>query len=172
MQVLIFYSDQANLKGLFFQDQEMKDVFKAYPAHLSTYKLLELGLPVYIMLCEDSNGESEVVETCLLVAEDRVSLSWMFNSFKNQKSTWEKVRVVMADKDISERDFIKLSLPKATVLICLFHTLRSLKRENTCKKIGITLGERTFCLELIQKMAYAHSEQEYVNLYDELQQKR
>ena len=35
--------------------------------------------------------------------------------------------------------------------------------------MGITSGEQTFCLELIKKMAYAHSEQEYVNFYDELQ---
>ena len=96
------------MKGLFFQDQEMKDV-KAYPALLcidAIYKLLELELPVYIMLYEDSNGQSEVVATFLLVAEDQESLSWMFNSFKNLNSTWEKFHVVMADKDIGETDVI------------------------------------------------------------------
>ena len=105
----IYSDDEANLKGLFFQDQEMKDVLKAYPALLcidATYKFLELGLPVYIMLCEDSNGQSEVIATCLLVAEDQESLSWMSNSFKNLNSAWEKFHVVMADKDIGERDVI------------------------------------------------------------------
>ena len=48
-----YSDDQKNLKGLFFQDQQMIDTFRAYPELLcldSTYKLLELGLPTYIML--------------------------------------------------------------------------------------------------------------------------
>lgn len=41
------YSDEVkNLKGLFFQDQQMKDAFKAFPELLctdATYKLLQVG---------------------------------------------------------------------------------------------------------------------------------
>lgn len=166
------YSDgDNNLKGIFFQDQQMKSAFKAYPELLcidATYKLLELGLPVYILVCEDSNGQSEIVAACLLVAEDAESITWMLNSFKDHNDEWERVRVVMADKDIGERDIIKICIPSAAVLICLFHTLRSLRREITCEKMGITSGQRTFCLELVQRMAYAHSEQEYASLYTEL----
>ena len=47
----------------------MKTTFSAYPELLcldATYKLLELGLPVYLML----NGQSEVIAVCLLVQED------------------------------------------------------------------------------------------------------
>ena len=165
------YSDDAkNLKGIFFQDEPMQLAFKAYPELLCvdvTYKLLKLGLPLYIMVCEDSNGQSEVVAACLLVTEDADSIAWMFNSFKNRNDSWNKIRVVMADKDIGERDVIKHCLPDAAVLICLFHTLRSLRREITCDKMGITSGQRTVCLEVVQKMAYAHSEPEYLNLYAE-----
>ena len=42
----------------------MREAFKAYPEIIfidATYKLRELGLPVYLMLCEDSNGQSEIV---------------------------------------------------------------------------------------------------------------
>ncbi len=48
----------------------MIEAFRAYPELVcvdATYKLLELRLPVYIMLCEDSNGLSEIVAVCLLV---------------------------------------------------------------------------------------------------------
>ena len=41
----------------------MKNNFQAYSELLcldATYKLLELGLPVHLMLCEDSNGLSDV----------------------------------------------------------------------------------------------------------------
>jgi zinc finger SWIM domain-containing protein 3 len=161
-----------NLKGIFFQDKPMKDAFEAYPELLcvdATYKLLELGLPTYIMVCEDSNGQSEIVSVCLLVSEDADSITWMMNSFKERNSEWERIRVVMADKDIGERDIIKQLLPQAAVLICLFHTLRTLRREITCEKMGITSGQRTLCLELVQKMAYSYSELEYSNLYAEFQ---
>ena len=75
----------------------------------------------------------------------------------------------MADKDINERDVLKSCLPNATVLICLFHTLRSLRREVTCDKMGVSSGQRTLCLELLQKMAYAPSESEYDKIYSQFQ---
>ena len=62
---------------------------------------------------------------------------------------------------------MKQLLPQAAVMICLFHTLRTLRRELTCEKMGITSGLRTFCLELVQKMAYAYSGLEYSNIYAE-----
>lgn len=127
--VEVYCDSERNLKSIFFPDQRMKDAFKAYPELLcldATYKLLELGLPVYLMLCEDSNGQSEVVAVCLLVTEDGDSMTWMMEAFKKHNVDWEGVRVVMADKDIGERDVIKQQLPNAAVLICLFHTLRSL----------------------------------------------
>ena len=167
------YSDhEKNLKGIFFQDQQMRECFKAYPELLcidATYKLLELGLPVYLFLVEDSNGQSEIVAVCLLVAEDHDSMCWMFESFKKLNPEWSQVRVVMADKDIGERDVIKEQLPNARVLICLFHTLRSLKREISCEKMGITSGQRLHCLELLQKMAYAVSEAEYQKIYSDFE---
>ena len=58
----------------------MRDTFKAYPELLcldATYKLLELRLPVYLMLSEDSNGQSEIAAVCLLVQEDATSVTWM-----------------------------------------------------------------------------------------------
>ena len=168
------YSDkEKNFKGIFFQDKLMKEAFQAFPELAcidATYKLLELGLPTYLMLCEDSNGQSEIVTVCLLVTEDKDSMIWMVETFKNHNDEWKRIRVLMADKDIGERDVLKQSLPNASVLICLFHTLRSFRREITCEKMGITAGQRTMCLDLVQKMAYAMSEAEYDLLHDQFQQ--
>ena len=150
----------------------MKAAFHAYPELVcidATYKLLDLGLPTYLMLVEDSNGQSEIVAVCLLVTEDANSMTWMVDTFKKYNVNWKKIRVVMADKDIGERDILKQSLPNASVLICLFHTLRSFRREVTCEKMGITPGQRTLCLDLVQRMAYASSEAQYISLYDQFQ---
>lgn len=157
---------------MFFQDEVMKNCFDSYPEIVfidATYKLLDINTPVYVMLVEDSNGQSEIVFTCLLVHEDRDSVKWMMETFKNRNSNWQKVRVVMADKDMDERHVIKEAFPSAYMLICLFHVLRTFKREISCEKLGITPGQRVCSLELLQKMAYASSENEYQALYDELQ---
>ena len=127
------YSDsEKNLLGIFWQDREMKESFVAFPELMcidATYKLLELGLPVYLMVCVDSNGQTEVVAACILVTENAQSMAWMMNTFKQHNEQWKSVRVIMADKDIGERDIIKSSIPDTVVLIYLFHTLRSLRRE-------------------------------------------
>ena len=157
--------------GLFFQDRQMKQAFDAYPEFIcldAMYKLLELGFPVYLV-CEDANGQSEIIAVCLLASEDADSIRWMIDVFKKHNPRSKDVCVVMADKDIKERDVLKTCLPNASVLICLFHTLRSLRREVTCDKMGISSGQRTLCLELLQKMAYAPLESEYDQIYSQFQ---
>ena len=89
------------------------------------------------MLCEDSNGQSEVIATCLLTTEDAGSMQWMMDKFKQNNSNWTSIRVVMSDKDIGERDILKAAFPQAEVCIyCLFHALRTFRREITyCEKL-------------------------------------
>ena len=42
--------------------------------------------------------------------------------------------------------------PGASLQLCLFHVLRSMKREIHCEKMGISLGQKNACLEIIRKM--------------------
>ena len=75
-----------------------------------------------------------------------------------------------ADKDMTEREvLLSAKFPNAQLLICLFHTLRSFRREISTEKLGITSGRRTLCLELLQQMAYAQSEEIYLDLYAQFQ---
>ena len=58
----------------------MKRCLKNYPEILfldATYKLLEIRLPVYLFLVEDSMGESEVVGVAILVEETEEIVRWM-----------------------------------------------------------------------------------------------
>ena len=81
----------------------------------------------------------------------------------------ESIKCVMDDKDMVERDIMSEKLPGAALQICLFHTLRTFRREVTAEKLGIRSDERLVCLELMQKMAYASGEQVYGELYQSLQ---
>ena len=131
----------------------MKEAFAAYPELLcidATYKLLELHLPLYIMLAEDGNGQSEIVCAFLLLEETESSLKTVAGLFKEQNPAWESVHVLMADKDITEREVLLSSFPGAELLICLYHTFRSFRHEISS---GITSGQRNMCLESLQQMA-------------------
>lgn len=159
-------------KGLFVQDKQMGKAFEAYAELVcldATYKLLNLGLPVFLMLCEDLSGQSEIIALSMIASEDTTSVRWMLATFKKLNPTWTNIRVVMADKDLKERDVIKDELPNESILICLFNTFRTFRREITCDKMGITAGQRVTCVEWIQKLAYSSSEDEYNKLHKDLQ---
>ncbi|XP_047140225.1 uncharacterized protein LOC124815512 [Hydra vulgaris] len=116
-----------NLQGLFFQDISMHSVYNAYPEFLcmdATYRLLEVRLPVYILLCEDGAGESEIAAVGLLAREDAASLSWFIERFKSYNISWPKTNVFMTDKDLNERDVLRGAFPGVSLLLCLFYTLR------------------------------------------------
>ena len=70
---------------------------------------------------------------------------------------------------MGERNTLKDELPSASLQICLFHVLRTFKREVTCEKLKISADERLHTLEILQKIAHCKSDQAYQELYKELQ---
>ena len=117
----------------------------------------------------DGNGESEVIALWLVSSEDEFTINFLMDVFKKYNDT-SKMRCVMADKDLTERNIITEKLPNAYLLICLFHTLRSFRREITTEKMGITAAQRVTVLDLISKLAYAQSEESYQIIYEKLQE--
>ena len=161
------------LQAIYFQTKEMKDTFKSYPEILfidATYKLNDLRMPLYVLLTVDGNGESEIVCLWIVQNEEKGLITSLLVEFKKHNYNWSLTKCVMSDKDMTERNVIKEQLPQANLLICLFHTLRSFRREISCDKLGISQSERIMCLELLSKMAYAQSEGAYASFYVEFQQ--
>lgn len=148
--------------GLFFQDQSMKMNFENFPEILfidATYKVNELRIPAYIFLVEDSLGQSEVVGVALLVNETKESLAWLIKTFAEKNpSSKDKLRVVMADKDINERNRIA-ELLGVPILICLFHALKSFKRE--LPALSLTAPIKEEAKRLFEQMCYAHNELDF-----------
>ena len=92
----------------------------------------------------------------------------MVSIFKNNNSKWVDIQVILTDKDMVERNIFREDCPDADLQICLFHVLRTMKREITREKMNITAGERNTVLEIIQKLTYSRSELEYQTLYQQL----
>lgn len=148
-------------QGLFLQTPEMKKMMNSYPEFLAidgTYKLLELNIPVFVFLVEDSNCQSEIVAVTLLANEEKERVEWMLNVFQKKNPSWTRTRSIMTDKDLTERALLKVKFPDAHHLLCVFHTLRTFNREVNTEKLGITLSQRNSCLEILQQMVYARSE--------------
>ena len=148
----------------------MQEMFSHFPELLlidATYKLNDLRMPLYIMMVVDGNGESEIVALWIVASEDRISIKNMVHIFKRHNST-DKTVCIMSDKDMTERDVLSEEIPNAVLQICLFHTLRSFKREISTEKLHITSDQRQMTLEIITKLVYSKNETEYQQHYQEL----
>ena len=99
--------------------------------------------------------------------EERATISALMDIFPKQ-ADGDHVRVIMADKDMVERDVMTEKLPQAALQICLFHVLRTFRREITCEKFGINAGQRQCVLDILQRMAYAVTADDYDVLYQVL----
>ena len=159
---LVIDSDD-NFKCLFYQDQYMRNIYKMFPELImvdATYKLLDLKLPIYILLAVDGDGLSEIVALFIVAEETEPVICSAVEAFKKHNSDWEKTCVVMSDKDFNERQAFANCFPQASLLICLYHALRSFRREVTMEKMGITADERNRCLEIFTKLIYSRSSEE------------
>lgn len=159
-----FVIQDGSVAGIYLQDTDMAKTFSAYPELMlvdSTHKVNSLRMPLFLILVVDGNGESEVVAAFIVINECADLLSQMVTIFKTRNPAWESINVIMTDKDLAERKVFKDLLPQANLHICLFHVMRTFKREISTEKMGITQEERTTALEIIQDICYAKSEEQY-----------
>lgn len=167
----VFTADDNVFSGILYQDAIMKFTFASYPEVLmidATYKLNELRMPLYLMLVVDSNGQSEIVAVFLTTLETQQAISQMVQTFKCNNPQWLDTVVVFSDKDFTERAVFEEEFPNASLLICLFHSLRSMRREVTCDKLGLLPGERDQALEILMQLAYSSSAEKYDDHYTDL----
>ena len=165
-----YVTDTANeVQGIFIQNKTMKKMFEQYPEVIlvdATHKTNDLRMPLYLMLVIDSNGESEIVAAFVVVNEEETFIRTMISIFKEQNPCWKKTKVALTDKDMVERKVLKSEMPQISLL--LFHVLRTFRREITTEKMEITSAQRTTVLEVLQRITYIPSEEEYTRNYHDL----
>ncbi|XP_074661111.1 zinc finger SWIM domain-containing protein 3-like [Tubulanus polymorphus] len=173
--VEVVSDDTDMLRAIYYQDNIMKKKFNKYPELLiadATYKLNNLRMPVFLQIVVDGNGESEIVSVFLIVSEDQGTLEMLLEIFKKHNPAWTRTKTVLTDKDMTERAVFKNLMPDVRLQLCLFHVLKSMRREIHCEKMGIRIGEKNACLEIIQKIAYSKNEEEYTSNVDKLNNTR
>ena len=168
--VHVVADDNNVIQAIFFQDQEMKNMFRAFPEVIfvdSTYRTNNTQMAMYVLLVEDGNGESEIVAVWFLRDETADVVTTAVNTFCTDNPESEKVKLIMADKDFVERDAFSAAFPDAAIQICFFHTLRTFRREITAEKLSITSAQRDKALDFLQRLAYSRSEQQYQSVYND-----
>ena len=156
--------ENPELTGLFYQDERMRQVFAEYPEFLcvdATYKVNDLRMPLYLIIVENGNGQSEIVGVWVVANESEETIQAMVDIFKEQNPKWTDVKTVMTDKDFVEREVFSNSFPDAKLRICLFHVLRTFRREITAEKMGVTKLQRDSLLDTFQKLTYSRNLNEY-----------
>ena len=129
----------------------MQAFFDKFPELLlidATYKLNDLRLPLFVMMCVDGNGESEIIGFWIVTDESKETIQTMMQMFKKHNQKWESIQCIMTDKDMNERNTMIHELPNASLQICLFHVLKTFKREVTFEKLKISADHRLHALEL------------------------
>ena len=105
----------------------------------------------------------------LTASETADSLHAMLSAFQRLNESWPKTCVIMTDKDMTERRTLSELFPDATLQLCLFHTLRSFKREFSMEKMGLRSGMRDTVLNILAGTAHAKSSVVYEEQYSMLQ---
>ena len=88
----------------------MKLNFASYPEVLmidATYKLNDLRMPLYLMMIVDANGQSEIIATFLTVFETEDAITKMAEKIKSHNDNWPQTKVIISDKDFTERMVFK-----------------------------------------------------------------
>jgi hypothetical protein len=51
------------------------------------------------------------------LSEDHESLRWFLEAFKDMNPSWINTKNIMADKDLNEREVLKLCFPQAQIVM-------------------------------------------------------
>ncbi|XP_065320617.1 uncharacterized protein LOC135928176 [Gordionus sp. m RMFG-2023] len=159
------------LLGIFFQDRIMQQNLKRFPEVMfvdATYKLNNYGMPLFITLVVDGNGESQILSLWLVQSESYKCVKTMCVYMKFHNNNLEDLEVIVADKDMADRHAFYDSFPGVSIHICIFHALRIFKREITVDKRNITSSEIKIVLDILQKMVYSKTEDIYNDLHSKL----
>ena len=134
-----------------------------YPVtYICPTKFSDVGFcPTKFKLCPTKikSDQTNVLSSQIFICSPVTSA---MESFKRHNPAWIKTTVIMSDKDFTERQAFTKCFPNASLLICLYHTLRTFRREITIEKMGITSAERDRALEIITKIVYSKSEKMWI----------
>lgn len=145
----------SNILYIAFMTPAMKAHLQAFPELLfmdGTYKVSKCGYPLYQVMVQDNVGRGRAVFYPMVRNETAQMLDEIVGVFVDfMGSSTCCVRSAIVDKDINEINAIRKHLPAATVLLCQFHVMQSMRRKISSYTLNSELRDQLFiiCKEMV-----------------------
>ncbi|KAE8952478.1 hypothetical protein PR001_g33278, partial [Phytophthora rubi] len=125
-------------------------------SNANRYKLFSFAV-------HDVIGKGQFVQHALVRTEEKPNLALAVTAFKKHNHEWSKIRVVMSDKALHEKEVLLEGWPNARQLLCRWHVETWLKKQ--CSRPGDVSPTETKELKSIMKGLVNAASQEH---YDDL----
>jgi hypothetical protein len=156
------------LQAVCWQTSMMKEKYRKFGHVLfvdSTYKLNIERFPLLVFLVEDGVGCGVPVLFSFVQHETANILTSVLKWFCEQNDI-SITNVIVVDKDIKLLNVLKDFFQQSTVLLCLFHVLRYIRKVIIAMKEPSSVKREL--LQLVAKMVYAYSQSDYNDAYNNL----
>ncbi|KAG6954652.1 hypothetical protein JG688_00012253 [Phytophthora aleatoria] len=107
-------------------------------------------------MVDERDGEEEA-EALSSESEHKANSRKVVKIFKRNNADWHKIRVIMTDKAVHEKDVLCEMFPQATQLLCQWHVVTWLKKQAA----WLAKPVRKEVKALMSLLVYAKSDQEY-----------
>ncbi|KAK3912071.1 Protein FAR-RED IMPAIRED RESPONSE 1 [Frankliniella fusca] len=161
--------NEDNIQFIFIMHKSMLPTFKKFPEVIivdSTYNSNKHKMPLLLINAMNGLGGTECVAYAFLVNETKETYAEIFKEFRNAvgEEAILETKTVVVDHDMSEISSLKEVLPHVDVQLCSFHVPNSFKRRTKTEK------KKEEVREILQKMIYSKTDEEYNELYESLKQ--
>ncbi|KAG6950581.1 hypothetical protein JG687_00014156, partial [Phytophthora cactorum] len=117
-----FLRDTSKIRRLFsaFPEVMMEDT--TFGTNRNRYKL-------FSFLVHGINGKGQYVQHSMLAAETRANMTDAVKTFKKNNEKWRSIKVIVTNKDFTERAVLSEAFPSARMLLCQYHVVTYLDQQ-------------------------------------------
>ncbi|KAE9038847.1 hypothetical protein PR001_g7787 [Phytophthora rubi] len=158
----IYVDDNKLAQTITFQTHQMRRFFEAFPEVLmidATHNTNDARYKLISFMIHDIFGHGQYVQHALMENESAECLTDAITSFKSFNPTWDRVRVIIVDKDFGEISLLRAAFPGARILLCVFHVVKYLRVEVAKREYGVL--DRDKVEDAVHMMLSAQTEPEY-----------
>ncbi|KAG2820143.1 hypothetical protein PC113_g22641 [Phytophthora cactorum] len=145
--------------------RQMRRWFKAFPEAMlvdAMHNTNEWRYKLFSFMVNDVYSHSQYVYHSPMENESAECLTDAIGSFKFQNTMWEKIKVIVIDKDVGELGVLEKQFPGVRIILCHFHLKKYIRTEMVKSEYG---GPSSFDRDQVEDAVYmmrlAASPEEY-----------
>ncbi|CAA9994065.1 unnamed protein product, partial [Nesidiocoris tenuis] len=162
---MALYDDTNAFKGLYFHTEDMKKSLFAWPEVVYIWGVqhwLRYNFTVVLASIKDSNGMYDVVGVAVLSEDDKDSLQWFLQAFRNIFSSYERLPIKCIFSYAAIVEELQTVFPDVEVRISTHYSVRAFNKVlSTGTKFVASNKEREICVKLFNKMLLSKTQDEY-----------